>query len=104
MDPNAFVNFDHLKTFAGQLAAVLAVGQAIRAARPAITTYALRLAVVLSAVVLNIAVSLLAAVNWSDAYWRDAGMILLMAPLNGLAVALAAMKAAEFFKGEAPKA
>lgn len=101
MDPNAFVTFDQLKTFMGQLAAVLIVGQALRAAMPTITTYALRLTVIGSATFLNIIIGLLDAALVGGLGWVDLGMIFLMAPLNGLIVALAAMKAAEFVKGSA---
>lgn len=98
MDPNAFVTFDQLKSFTGQIAAVLAIGQTIWAAWPGLSTYRLRLAVVLSAVCLNAIVGALDATIVNAWAWRDFGMIALMAPVNGLVVALAAMKVAEFLK------
>ena len=89
---NGFITFDQLKTFAGQLFAVTAIGQVVKSSYPAISTYLLRAVVLAAAIGVNVGVALsLGAGGWLSTY--------LMAPLNGLMVALAAMKASELIKG-----
>lgn len=88
-----FITVDQLKTFPGQLLAVLFLVQAVKATVPKIPTYWLRLASVVAAIGVNLSVSVyMGAGGWLATY--------LMAPLNGLVVALAAMKSSELIKGD----
>ena len=88
-----FITFDQLKTFAGQLFVVTAIGQTIKSAYPAISTYLLRAAVVVAAIGVNVGVAVsLGGSGWLSTY--------LLAPINGLMVALAAMQAAQLIKGD----
>ena len=90
---DGFMTFDQLKTFAGQLLVVTAIAQALKSSYPTISTYLLRLAVVLAAIGVNVAVAVsVGAGGWLSTY--------LLAPINGLMVALAAMKASELIKGD----
>lgn len=89
-----FITIDQLKTFAGQLLVVTAIIQAVKASYPTISTYLLRLSAILAAIGVNIAVGVyLGAGGWLATY--------LLAPMNGLFVALAAMKATELIKNKA---
>ena len=90
---DGFITFEQLRTFAGQLLVVTMIAQAIKSSYPAISTYLLRLSVILAAMGVNVAVAIsMGATLWISTY--------LLAPVNGLMVALAAMKAAELIKGE----
>lgn len=90
---DGFITIDQLKSFAGQLLVVTAIVQAIKASYPTISTYLLRLSAVLAAIGVNIAMALyLGGGGWLATY--------LLAPLNGLLVALASMKSVELIKGD----
>ena len=96
MEPGAFITLDTLKTLAGQVLAVGMVTQAVRSAAPTLSTYTLRLVCVTTAIALQ------GILSWHAGMGAPAYAL---AVLNGAMVALSAMKAAEFVKGDpaAPK-
>jgi len=91
MPTEGFITFEQLTTFPTQVYAVLLITQAVKALRPQIGTYWLRFTAFFVGIDVALAVTLLAGA-WT---WQA----LLLAPMNGLIVALTAMKTAEFIKG-----
>jgi hypothetical protein len=89
--PTAFITIDALKTFAGQVVAVVMLTQVVKSSWPRISTYLLRSTAV------TIAIGIHSALVWHSGL-PISGYVLAL--LNGAAVAMAAMKGAELIKGE----
>ena len=88
--PDTFLTIATLKSLAGQVGAVLLLTQVAKQAWPTLPTYYLRLIAVGTAIVIH------GVLNWHAGMFADD---YILSGLNGMLVALTAMKAAEFLKG-----
>lgn len=87
----AFMTLEMLRSFSGQVAAVLLVTQLCKSAVPALATYWLRFVAVGTGILVH------GMMAWS-AGWTPP--MYLLGVMNGVVVAMAAMKAAELIKGK----
>ena len=92
MEPTSFITLDTLKTMAGQVLAVVMFTQMVKSTWPTLSTYDLR------AIAVMVGIALHGALQWHAGLPLSGYALTLM---NGIGVALAAMKAAELIKGEA---
>ena len=90
-EPSVFLTLETLKTLAGQVMAVGMVTQVVKASFPILSTYLLRLSCVVTAIVLHL------VLVWQSGMTISAYAL---ASLNGVLIAMSAMKAAELVKGE----
>lgn len=89
-EPAAFMTLEQLSSFSGQVMIVMMLTQAVKSAVPTILVYPLRLVAVVCGVALH-----------GMLVWRaDMPLVAyVLAFVNGLIVAMVAMKSAEMIKG-----